>query len=262
MSPIYDELLKFSPISLDEATSAQLMIRSDLKFAIKASLLPQILERITPNYQVLEIAKCRQFTYRNTYFDTADFQCYYDHYYGRIDRYKLRLREYVENKEVFAEIKRKKENGLTHKQRIPVSGLFDPNVSRFYKTSTELSFSLFHAKMHSTFKRVTLVSLCSGERVTIDTDMHFFLDDQEFDLPGLSLIELKYEVKEKAVGLLPVLAQMGLSPMPFSKYCVAAAILYPNLRCEMFLPIFNRLNEICNDCSAFTHLIGNRERPE
>lgn len=258
MSSIYDELLKFSPISLDEASSAQLMVRSDLKFAIKANLLPQILEKIHPNYQVLEIVSCRQFTYRNTYFDTADFLCYYDHYFGRIDRYKLRLREYVENKQVFAEIKRKKDNGLTHKQRIPVNGLFDPNVSRFYKSSTELSFSLFQAKLHSTFKRITLVSHCWGERVTIDTDMHFFIDEQEFDLPGLSLIELKYEIKEKAVGLLPVLAQMGLAPVPFSKYCVAAAVLYPSLKNDMFLPIFRRLGEVCDDCSAFRHLLGNQ----
>jgi len=255
MSLIKDELKHFIPISLEETSSVQLMIRSDLKFAIKDSSLPEILSNIKSDYRILEIANERQFTYRNTYFDTSDFLCYYDHYYGRIDRYKLRLREYVENKETFAEIKRKKENGLTHKQRIPVSGLFDPNVSRFYKASTDISFKLFDAKMHSTFRRITLVGLETGERITIDTDMHFYLDDQNFSLPGLALIELKYEVKEKTNGLLPVLARMGVASIPFSKYCIAAAIFYPDLHNESFRPIFHRMDEVCNDNSAFKHII-------
>ena len=55
--------------------------------------------------------------YKSLYYDTEDWKFYLDHHNGRVNRNKIRFREYVGSKLTFLEIKLKNNKGKTIKKR-------------------------------------------------------------------------------------------------------------------------------------------------
>ncbi len=96
----------FEEISLGEIEKvAALLDRIDLKFTINISELPEILEFVKPYYSALCIEDKRIMQYKSLYFDTADFNLYKIHHNGKLNRYKVRIREYSDTNTVFFETK-------------------------------------------------------------------------------------------------------------------------------------------------------------
>ena len=56
-------IYKFEPISLVEMGSAELMVRSDLKFGLTVDNLLRILPELVKEYRILEINNKRLFEY-------------------------------------------------------------------------------------------------------------------------------------------------------------------------------------------------------
>src|SRR5687767_7859268 len=115
---ISEALLQFAPISLDEMDGVKLMDRTDTKFLFKAEQLPAFLEQLATSYRVLEINDRRICRYETLYFDTADFQLYLCHQNGKLNRYKVRFRRYVESDVSYFEVKLKNNKGRTIKTRV------------------------------------------------------------------------------------------------------------------------------------------------
>ena len=124
-------LNQFNPITLSEMDEVKLMNRTDTKFVFPRTILREILADLSKGYRVLEINGKRISTYQTLYFDTADFGYYLDHHNGVGNRFKVRIRNYVESDLFFLEVKNKYK-GRTDKKRIRLDG-FEEEFSNLSK---------------------------------------------------------------------------------------------------------------------------------
>jgi hypothetical protein len=95
----------FEGISLSEMDSVKLMNRTDTKFVFKRTLLSDLLVELKSKYRVLSIEGHLISSYKTLYFDTKDFRLYQDHHNKKGIRFKVWIRNYVESKLFFLEIK-------------------------------------------------------------------------------------------------------------------------------------------------------------
>ena len=110
-------LAAFEPISLTEMDRVKLMNRTDTKFAFHYDKLAFFLAEIKSHYQILTINDTNTPHYESLYFDDHQFRFFKDHHNGKGDRFKVRIRKYVESNLFFLEIKHKFK-GRTDKKRI------------------------------------------------------------------------------------------------------------------------------------------------
>ena len=97
----------FDPITLSEMDSVKLMNRTDTKFVFKRTLLAELLPILKEQYRVLDIKGNLISSYKTLYYDTDNFQFFLDHHNGKGNRFKVRVRNYVESDLFFLEIKNK-----------------------------------------------------------------------------------------------------------------------------------------------------------
>ena len=131
----------FEEISLGEIEKvAALLDRIDLKFTINISELPEILEFVKPYYSALCIEDKRIMQYKSLYFDTADFNLYKIHHNGKLNRYKVRIREYSDTNTVFFETKFKNNKDRTIKKRFvkPNEVELEEKESKFVREMTNI----------------------------------------------------------------------------------------------------------------------------
>lgn len=94
---VLSKLNQFNPITLQEMDGVKLMDRTDTKFTFNIQQLPEILEEAKEYYRILEVESNRISRYKTLYFDTEDFDLYNEHHSGKLNRYKIRHRTYVES---------------------------------------------------------------------------------------------------------------------------------------------------------------------
>jgi hypothetical protein len=105
LAKINDEACLFEKITLDQMEGVKLMDRIDVKYLIPLHLLPIVLQDAREHYKLLEINNERLCSYETLYYDTEDYQLYHSHQSGRLNRYKVRFRNYVDSNLSFFEIK-------------------------------------------------------------------------------------------------------------------------------------------------------------
>jgi len=98
-------LSDFEIVSLKDMETVQLMDRVDKKFAFNISKLESLLNTLINSYSVLKINDKAIQTYKSLYFDTEDRVFFLDHHNGRVNRHKVRFREYVGSGLIFLEVK-------------------------------------------------------------------------------------------------------------------------------------------------------------
>ena len=103
--------------------SVKLLNRTDTKFIFNRIALNNILRQVTNDYQILSINEKKIASYRTLYFDTDDFMFYYNHHNRKENRYKVRMRKYVDSDLCFLEIKNKRKVCHNHKKRRKMFGL-------------------------------------------------------------------------------------------------------------------------------------------
>lgn len=235
-------------IGLSEMDSVSLLQRMDTKFVVPYSSLEKMLLAVSGKYRSLEINKQRLATYETHYYDTNDFALYIAHHNGKLNRYKVRHRSYVESKLSFLEVKFKTNKGKTIKSRI--NSNFNP--SGFETSELEFIDSLMsyvpapHLKrvLTNTFKRATLVSIENRERLTIDTQLSFLHEGRLIELPYLAVIEVKNDKSSGRSEFLKLMREMHISPFSFSKYCTGVSLLYPDIKQNNFKPRLLFLNKL------------------
>src|SRR6476620_1200607 len=92
-----DSMNKFEPITLQEMDGVKLMDRTDTKFTFNINELDAILDEARAHYRILDIEGNRISRYKTLYFDTENFKLYNEHHSGKLNRYKIRHRTYVES---------------------------------------------------------------------------------------------------------------------------------------------------------------------
>jgi hypothetical protein len=238
----------FEEISLGEIEKvAALLDRIDLKFTINISELPEILEFVKPYYSALCIKDKRIMQYKSLYFDTADFNLYKIHHNGKLNRYKVRIREYSDTNTVFFETKFKNNKGRTLKKRFVKHNKFklEEKESEFVREMTNIDPASLKAGIYVYYKRATLVNSKSGERVTIDIDLTFKNEIKEEKFPNVAIIEVKSSKGNKNSPLLEVLKKKKIEQFGMSKYCLGVSSLIDDVKRNNFkekLLTLNKLN--------------------
>lgn len=222
-SEINDQLLRFSPISLKEMDRVKLMNRIDTKFAFDKNTLIRILPLLQENYFSLEIEGKRALTYESLYFDDPSYTLFHDHHNRRTNRYKVRIRNYVESDLFFFEIKHKIK-GRTDKHRVTTNGFHE----ELNPAEKQLIIDNIHKKYHlqptlsNKFKRITLVNKTENERLTLDFNLMFKDDKQEVNLNELVIAELKQPKLNRQSPFYLLMKTIKLRPYRLSKYCIGA----------------------------------------
>ena len=242
---IQDILKDFSSISLYEMNSVSLMKRTDTKFVINESQLVDILKNIGKHYKVLEIESNRIMTYSSLYFDTEDNSFYKDHHNGKNNRIKVRQRKYVESDICFLEVKQKNGNGETNKSRIPLPN-FELNLSQlsinFVQTTTNKELQL-KASLWNKFNRITLVNLEGKERITLDLNLSYKMNEAEKKYDNLVIVEVKQERFNRNSKIVKTLKSIKQHPYSISKYCIGMINIYNHLKYNIFKRKLIKINK-------------------
>lgn len=227
MQDILNILNQFSPISLSEMDRVKLMNRIDTKFAFRIDILEELLHELKSEYKVLEINKIRIPKYESLYFDDEKFSFFQDHHKGKTDRFKVRIRKYVESNLLFLEIKHKFK-GRTDKKRIETidfTPIFDEIQQKFIAKQLKKDMTL-NPTMWNSFQRLTLVHNVLNERLTLDFNIEFKFGDISCPFPNLVISELKQEKLNRSSPFFKIMKSKSLRPYRLSKYCLGSMELY------------------------------------
>lgn len=238
----------FSPISLSEMDSVKLMNRTDRKFTFHVSKLPELLQHIKPFYQVLEIENNRISKYKSLYYDTPSYNLYLNHHNGRLNRYKIRHRTYVESKLGFLEVKFKNNKGRTNKTRIKqqqYDDLTHPQTQAFLNNHQPLNQLNLIPVIWVNYSRITLVNLLNGERLTLDIGLEFITNKNQANYQNLVIAELKQDGKKHS-PFFDAAKNLHLREGSISKYCMGIALTCKNIKSNNFKPAIHYLNHINN----------------
>jgi hypothetical protein len=250
----------FSTISLAEMDAVKLLDRFDTKFIFHSCDLPAFLDQAKPHYHILEVQNHLVFQYITQYFDTPEFEMYLNHHNRKLNRFKVRKREYCTTGEFFFEIKFKTNKGNTRKSRIQVENpsiVLSKEEKNFLKQNSPYKAKKLEPKLLNQFRRITLVHKTDNERVTLDFDLGFHLGDNFVNLPFLSIAEIKKERRAGTSDLGVILKKENILPMKFSKYCMGSVLLNRELKYNRFKTKLITLNKLSNDSiysSAFIRL--------
>ena len=236
MSNVPQIITDFSSISLDEMDDVKLMSRNDTKFAFKANKMPLLLKKLLPFYRVLSIDDKLIHDYKSLYFDTNNRKFYLDHHNGRVNRNKIRFREYVGSKLTFLEIKLKNNKGKTIKRRMKVESI-NTNLSKKQQKYIEKIIGepmKVNAKQWINFSRITFVHKIQKERLTMDVNLTFENNNDKGDMKHIVIAEVKQERMSRSSDFMRIAKEMHILPIRISKYCLTTLALNPLLKKNRF----------------------------
>src|SRR5690606_27293609 len=195
--------------------------------SFRIELLPRLLEDLQGFYDVFEIEGTRLPSYESLYFDDDKFSFYHDHHNGKMSRFKVRLRKYVESNLHFLEIKHKFK-GRTRKERIPANGFrndFSPEQRDFVQGIVNGDQQL-NACMWNSFNRITLVHRTNAERLTLDFGISFRWEEEVHEFDSLVIAELKQDELNRNSEFFQLMKQRFIRPYRLSKYCIGSIELH------------------------------------
>lgn len=252
---LQDSISMLDPIGLHEIGDADLMSRLDQKYLIRKEWIPELIERCKKDYRILEVEGKRVTTYSNQFIDNADLTSFDEHIRGRKIRFKARIRNYGSNGLSFLEIKQKTVHGRTLKARIPRSpdSAWNAPLSDDEQRFLDEHYGYLNGQvlpLHSTFNRMTLVSTERKERITLDTDLVYFKDDESQNLGSLAIMEVKQERINRFSPILRALRKFRFSTPPLgrktslSKYIVGTLLLNRNLEPRAYRSAIKRIEHL------------------
>jgi hypothetical protein len=242
----------FETITLEEMDRVKLMDRTDQKFNFNISLLPELLREVRDQYRVLEVSGTNMSRYETLYYDTPTFDLFRQHHNGRTNRYKIRMRRYVESDLNFFEVKFKNNKGRTVKKRVKRSDLekeiTGKSLELLSKTSG-MSPEHIEPKLWVNYNRVTLVNKFDEERITIDLDLEVKNGEDVADFSGLVIVEAK-QAKAHDTAFVKCLKNLHIREGGTSKYCLAVSKLIPDIKKNNFKPALITIQKIIDDTNA------------
>lgn len=250
MSSIAAEIKHFEPIDLREMADVNLMNRIDTKFAFRQDDLLRFIPLLAKDYRALKVEGTMLPHYESLYFDDEKFSFFRDHHNGKADRYKVRIRKYVESNIHFLEIKHKVK-GRTDKRRILTNDfneLTEEKERDFLKRQLSENTNL-KPTMWNSFQRITLVSKTSKERLTLDFNIHFHMGEVRRDFNQLVIAELKQEQLDRNSPFYQLMKSEHIRPYRLSKYCIGSVEIYGEevLKFNRFKKKLLFLNKINHD---------------
>ncbi len=235
---IDDKLAQFDPITLEEMSGIRLMNRIDTKFLVNVKELPTLLEMAKKDYYVQEIASKRKAFYRTLYFDTPTAKMFTIHQNGKMNRQKVRIREYVESNLEFLEVKKKNNKGRTSKKRITVTNEnIEANTEAisFLEQNSVFKMNEIGSRLRNSFYRITLVNREKSERLTIDFDIKFenCVTGRKNTISKLCIVEVKQDGNAHS-HFRDYLMALRIKRRSISKYCLGMVLTDPKIKYNRF----------------------------
>jgi hypothetical protein len=229
---------RFPTYTLDE--DLFLFDRRDTKYLFLAEDLYNILRLLKNHYNILKVNGKNYSNYRTTYFDTRDYDFYKAHHNGKLNRYKVRVRNYLDSKMIYLEVKFKSNKRRTIKKRILTEDI--DHLSKedylFLKTAIPYDpYSLFPSLM-TEYIRLTLLNYEHQEKVTIDFDLkfHHLKNGKEAGMPKIGIIEIKNERGRNHSLLSKILSDDLIQYQRVSKYCLGMSMLDSTIKKNLYKP--------------------------
>lgn len=238
MEQINNILNSFETITLAEMDSVKLMDRTDTKFVFNSSELSDILNQLQLNYKILEVNGNKVSKYESLYFDTPKFDLYHKHQTGKLNRYKVRFRKYVESNLNFFEVKFKNNKGRTIKTRVKqeqIDGVIQHKAQELLNEKTIYTSGDLEPKIWVNYSRITLVNKNSPERVTIDTNLHFTKDGHVKNINNLIIAEVKQD-KASSSPFMKIMKSLHIRQGSISKYCFGIITFFEKIKHNNFKP--------------------------
>ena len=94
------------------------------------------------------------------------------------------------------------------------------------------------------FSRITLVNKKIKERLTFDINFRFEKEEQKGSFENIVIAEVKQEKVNYASPFMRLIKTNGIRPFRISKYCLATASLYPELKQNNFKSKFLHINQL------------------
>ena len=231
--------------------TAAMLERLDHKYVVSGSVLKAALPALSEAFDILEIDGRRQFTYDTCYFDDGRLSCFHDHHQGRRQRFKVRIRRYVDSDACFLEVKLKDKRGVTVKKRFDHDprryGVLDDAAREQALASFEAMYGRAWARdlepvIEMRYRRVTLAARGGNERLTIDSGLTFFARGRQRGIDDeLFIIETK-SANGNGTGDRILRALHQRPTRRCSKYCVGLAAVGEASRHNRFLPALRKLD--------------------
>ena len=245
---IFQNLLnRLQTLSLDELDKVKLLDRQDTKFVFNQDQLPVILEKIRPFYKILEISNDLVFNYDTTYFDTDDFLFYNQHHNENRKRFKVRLRKYSSNSNLYFEIKIKNNKNRTIKKRLMVGEMNEVLGEKEKNLVSEiigLPPNQLSPMLNIQFTRITLADLSFSERLTIDTNLSVKNGTGSKIFDQLVISEIKQKKYNPKSDFVQILRNLKIPEMRFSKYCMGMLHVNKEIKYNRFKPKLLQINKI------------------
>jgi len=243
-------LTEFDGTSLKEMDEVKLMNRTDTKFVFNKIKLEKVLSEALTKYKLLEINGERLLEYKTLYHDTKDFKMFVAHQNGKLNRYKIRQREYLISNISFLEIKFKSNKGKTIKRRIKrkkIQNNFSEKAKLFINENSPFEASDLEPKLINEFSRLTLVHRTDKERVTIDLNLRYSFENTKKELPFLAIAEVKQEGSSKSSDIIKILKANKIYPSGMTKYGIGIVLVHKNIKYNSFKTKLLTLKKIAND---------------
>lgn len=218
--------------------SVKLMDRTDTKFVFGETELNKILEELKSDYKILDINGNRISKYESLYFDTPKFDLYLKHQSGKLNRYKVRYRKYVESNLNYFEVKFKNNKGRTIKDRVKqtdIDNTIQDKAQDLLNEKTPLTSENLEAKIWVNYSRITLVNKNSPERVTLDLNLHFKNGEQIKQIENLIIAEVKQDKASKS-PFIKLMRKNHIRVGSISKYCFGIISLFEKIKQNNFKP--------------------------
>jgi hypothetical protein len=176
---------------------------------------------------------------------------YTDHHNGKLIRFKVREREYVESNQKFLEVKSKTGKGRIRKSRINGSYSDQESFSGFVGEHTPYDPGNLSMTLVNRYNRFTLIDHQMMERVTMDFNLSFNGNKKQAKLNELAVIEVKQHVTNRYSMVFQVLRKLSVKPANISKYCLGISLVNPNVKINNFKKTIIMIKKISHvECSA------------
>jgi hypothetical protein len=224
----------------------KLLDRMDKKFMFNSCYLEDILKIASKDYYILEIDGKRFAGYETTYFDTPNYEMYTLHHNGKQNRYKVRFRTYIDSGLNFFEVKFKTNKGRTKKSRVQLpekDHSLTGVVEALLVKKTPYESSALVPAIQVNYNRITLVNKNMTERLTIDFDLNYSLDNKNVGYPSLIIAEVKQDRSEGS-PFIDIMQEKRVKNVSISKYCLGIASLAQNVKTNNFKPKIRYVNQL------------------
>ncbi|MDZ4665151.1 MAG: polyphosphate polymerase domain-containing protein [Bacteroidota bacterium] len=234
MSQIISILNTLDTITLGEMDKVKLMNRMDSKYMFTMQMLPQLLDNCRAHYVVTDIGGNKCSNYETLYYDTNDYKLYTQHHAGKLNRYKIRKRTYVESAVSFLEIKFNDNKGRTTKNRIKLTGNnMDASAIAFIEKETPLKAKDLKPSVQINYTRITLVSKALTERITIDLKLTIGKDTFTRTFNNVVIAEVKQN-KTNHSEFTHLMREYRIKEGAISKYCFGISNLVEEVKKNNF----------------------------